>query len=152
MDVELVFAGRCPSESYWIEQSRVSGAAISQHERSVEENDTLGITDRSRKGAKAPKKRRRSHERPGVGHWVIDGALICPDRVKDSVGKVIFAALDDDPAVRKNGGRVIQRAVAVWQRSQLSPRSVHITAELVGGELPPVLAAIICQHNCAVGE
>jgi len=103
VDVELVCAGRCPDESYCIEQSRVSGAAIGQHERSVEENDTLGIADRSRKAPKAAKKRRRSHERPSVGQRVIDGALICPDGVKDSVGEVIFAALDDDPAVRKNG-------------------------------------------------
>src|SRR5439155_22252732 len=103
MDVELVCAGRCPSESYWIEQSGVSGAAIGQHESSVEENDTLGVPDRSGKRPKAPKKRRRSYERPSVGHRIINRALISPDGVKASVGENVVAALDDDPAVGKNG-------------------------------------------------
>src|SRR2546430_8991722 len=62
MDVELVFAGWRPGESCCVQQSRVSRTAIGQHERSVEENDTLGIANRSRKWAKAPKERRRSEE------------------------------------------------------------------------------------------
>src|SRR5262245_7013071 len=103
MDVELVFAGGCPGKSSCIEQSRVSGKCIGQHESSVEENDTLRIANSSWKGPKTTKKRRRSNERPGIGQRVIDGALIAPDCVKDSVGEVIFAALNDDPAVGKNG-------------------------------------------------
>src|SRR5438067_13482738 len=110
MDVELVFAGWRPGESCCVQQSRVSRTAIGQHERSVEENDTLGIANRSRKWAKAPKERRRSHKRRCVGQRTIDGALICPDCRKDSVGEGIFAALDSDPAMGKNGCPMKPRA------------------------------------------
>ena len=103
MNIELIFASPRPGESICIEQSRVSRQGIGQHESSVEENDTLSIADRSRKRPKASKKGRRSHERPSVDQRVIDGALICPDRVEDPVGEVIFAALDDDAAIGENG-------------------------------------------------
>src|SRR5438874_12475199 len=129
MDFELFFSCLRPGESCFVQQSRVSRTAIGQHERSVEENDTLGIANRSRKWAKAPKERRRSHKRPCVGQWIIDGALICPDCMKDSVGEVIFAALDNDPAIGKNGCRMIQRAIAVWQRSQMRHGYVQVPAK-----------------------
>src|SRR5262249_53146095 len=99
MNVKLVFAGRCPSKSVCIEQSRVSRQGIGQHESSVKQNDTLGIADRSRKRPKAPKKRRRGNGSPSIGLRVIYSTLIGPDRDKE----VIFATLNDDPAVGKNG-------------------------------------------------
>src|SRR4029453_4465655 len=41
MNVKLVLAGRSPGQSICIEQSRVSRQGISQHERSIEENETF---------------------------------------------------------------------------------------------------------------
>src|SRR5262249_30636135 len=76
IDVELVFASRCPSQSVCVEESCLVSAAIGLHERSVEENHTLGIADRSRERTKAREKRRRCHESPSVCQGVIDGALI----------------------------------------------------------------------------
>src|SRR5437773_9331442 len=47
---------------------------------------------------------------------------------------------------------MIERAVSGWQRGKLGPASVHVAAELVRSELPPILTTFVGQHDRAVGK
>ena len=55
MDIEEVFARRCPGECSSIEQSRVSGEGIGQHKRSVEEKTLWASPIVLGKGPNPPK-------------------------------------------------------------------------------------------------
>ena len=141
VDIRFARSGRRPGQLLGVEQSRLRGAAVGQHEGPIGENDALGVSDRAPAGG-------RSNRAPGVGDGVVDGSAVGPHRLAE----VVFPAFDDHAAVGENGGRKIEGPISIGQRGDPAPGAVDVAAVAVGSQPPPFGSAGCVRDHRPIGQ
>ena len=111
---------------------------VSKKKRAVGKNAARRIADE--------RPTRSIEARPTVGDGIVDRA---PVRLGCAIA-IRLAAFDEHSTIRKNGRRVATGDVVGGRVRQLSPRSVDVTAELIGGEFPRDVRALHVDEHTAI--